>query len=85
MKLPFRLIASLFALMLVCSCGCLDLDFVTFVNPTVEPEKAKTQRALYVALLPLQHVSTLYFCMLHGEIFEQAVSDSCKPRMCRCA
>ena len=47
MKLPFRLIASLFALMLVCSCGCLDLDFVTFVNPTVEPEKAKTQRALY--------------------------------------
>lgn len=52
MKLPFRLIASLFALMLVCSCGCLDLDFVTFVNPTVEPEKAKTQRALYVALLP---------------------------------
>jgi len=49
MKLPFRLCASLVALMLVCSCGCfdLDIDFATFVNPTVEPEKAKTQKALY--------------------------------------
>ena len=51
MKLQFRLITSLVALMLVCSCGCIDLDldfdFAAFANPTVEPEKAKTQMALY--------------------------------------
>ena len=49
MKLPFRLIASLVALMLVCSSGCsdFDFDFPAFTNPTVEPEEAKTQKALY--------------------------------------
>ena len=54
MKLPFRLIVSLVALMSVLSCGCLDcedlnfdLDFPSFASPTVEPEKAKTQKALY--------------------------------------
>lgn len=54
MKLPFRLIVSLVALMSVLSCGCLDLedldldlDCLSFVNPTVEPEKAKIQKALY--------------------------------------
>ena len=49
MKLPFRLIVSLVALMSVLSCGCLDLDLdcLSFVNPTVEPEKAKIQKALY--------------------------------------
>jgi len=49
MKLPFRLCASWVGLMLVCSCGCfdLDLDFASFANPTVEPEKAKIQKGLY--------------------------------------
>ena len=50
MELPFRLIVSLVALMSVLFCGCVDLedlDFPSFANPTVEPEKAKTQKALY--------------------------------------
>ena len=60
MKLPFRLIASLVALMLVCSSGCsdfdFDFDFPAFTNPTVEPEEAKTQKALYGSYIVSENV-----------------------------
>ena len=47
MKSINRLLTLFFALLLVTTAGCLDLEFLTFSHPSVAPENAKIQSELF--------------------------------------